>query len=302
MKKTVFLVTTQIKSFIQTYNNQLKNAYKNVTDDENSYLVLLYEDLAKNLKDKDKFVDDYIAFAEEFNLPYVFYPYYGTFNKALLKCSEGVYHPAFEVTLQSRNNEVVNIIHQISPGCLVLNVNKLKSIDFKFDQNYPTIFYLQDLVEKCYRAKLWCSNCWYLDRLNSYKDLENDTLSTVFLINNKNFSDEQKKYFETNKDCKFKDAQQFIDDFKKWLKGEDWTVDTNNSSQVKLANSNINISIPNELVKKQGDTIVEVKSDKQPEDIKINSIKPNLPNIGISTNSKAMDIVNVAVAEDKKAE
>ena len=220
MKKTVFLVTTQIKNFIQTYNNQLKNAYKDIKDDdvENHYLVLLYEDLAANLIDRDKFIEDYINLAEEFNLPYTFFPYYGLFNKVLIKCSNGLPHPVFEITLTNKNNKVIDISHQIAPGCIVLNVNMLKKIDFKFDQNYPTVFYLQDLVEKCYREKLWISNCWYIDRHESWKDLKNISNSCKFGINNKNFAAEQKKYFEFNKECKFKEANGFIEDMKKWLK------------------------------------------------------------------------------------
>lgn len=243
MKKIIFNVNTQIKNFIQTYNNQLKNAYKDIKEDinETSYLVLLYEDLAANLKDKNKFIDDYIAFAEEFQLPFTFYPYYNSFNKAMIKCSNGIPHPIFETILQKKNNMVVNFVHQISPGCIILNLNKLKTIDFKFDQNYPSIFYLQDLAEKCYRAKLWISNCWYLDRFESWKDVKNESFECKFNINVKNFQDEQKKYFEVNKDCKFKDAQPFIEDVKKWLNGEEIPVETN--IIVQNTNSDVNITV-----------------------------------------------------------
>lgn len=243
MKKTVFLVTTQIKNFIQTYNNQLKNAYKNVTDDENSYLVLINEDLKANLKDPNKFIDDYIDLAEEFNLPYTFFPYYGMFNKALIKCSEGIPHPIFDATIEKKDNKMINITHQIAPGCLVLNVNKLKSIDFKFDTNFPTMFYLQDFVEKCYRAKLWISNCWYIDRFESWKDLKVINTESKFTVNVKNFQEEQKKYFEQFKDCKYKEAQQFIDDIKKWLNGEDVPVETNTAPPVTVQNSDVNLSV-----------------------------------------------------------
>lgn len=259
MKKTVFLVTTQIKNFIQTYNNQLKNAYKNVADDENSYLVLLYEDLAKNLKDKDKFIDDYIAFAEKYDLPYTFFPYYGSFNRVMLQISHGIPHPFFDVTVTKMNDEKINVVHQIAPGCLILNVNKLKSINFKFDQNYPTLFYIQDLVEQCYRKKLWISNCWYFDRFESWKELKDETLPASFTINAKNFQDEQKKYFETFKDCKFKDPNQFMEDLKKWSAGEDIPVETNSVITVPVQNTdNISISVPEEIVKK--DVVLNVNN------------------------------------------
>lgn len=256
MKKIVFIVNTQIKNYIQTYNNQLKNIYKNIsdTDTENTYLILINEDLEKKLKNKDQFIDDYIAHAEEFNLPYTFFPYYGTFNKVMLQISPGIPHPIFEFTLEKKDNKVVNIVHQIAPGCLVLNANKLKSINFKFDQNYPSIFYLQDLAERCYRAKLWISNCWYIDRLNSWKDINNLDSTQINPINPKNFQTEQKKYFETNKDCKFKEAQPFVEDLKKWLNGEDVLVETN----ITIQNSNVNISIPQNTIK--DDKVIDINN------------------------------------------
>lgn len=259
MKKIVFIINTQIKNFIQTYNNQLKNAYKDIKDDvnENTYLIFLNEDLEKKLKDKNKFIDDYISFAEEQNLPYAFFPYYGSFNKVMTQISPGIPHPIFELEIESKQKKV-NLIHQISPGCLVLNVNKLKSINFKFDQNYSTIFYLQDFVEKCYRAKLWCSNCWYLDRLESWKDVEGLDLVQMNAINPKNFQDEQKKYFEANKDLKFKEAQQFIDDFKKWVNNEEWQVETTKAQQIAVQPSDVSISIPQNLV--ANDKVLNVNS------------------------------------------
>ena len=259
MKKIVFIIDAHIKNYIQTYNNQLKNAYKSISkeDTQNTYLILLNEDLMRKLKNKDQFIDDYIALAEEFDLPYTFFPYYGNFNKVMIQISPGIPHPIFEITLEKRNNKVINITHQIAPGCLVLNVNKLKSINFKFDQNYSAIFYLQDLVEKCYRAKLWISNCWYIDRLHSWEDVEGLDLTQSHPINPKTFQAEQKKYFETNRDLKFKEAQPFIDDFKKWLNGEEVTVETNQPPP-NVNFSDINIAIPQNLI--NNDKVLNINS------------------------------------------
>lgn len=259
MKKIVFIIDAHIKNYIQTYNNQLKNAYKSISkeDTQNTYLILLNEDLMRKLKNKDQFIDDYIALAEEFDLPYTFFPYYGNFNKVMIQISPGIPHPIFEITLEKRNNKVINITHQIAPGCLVLNVNKLKSINFKFDQNYSAIFYLQDLVEKCYRAKLWISNCWYIDRLHSWEDVEGLDLTQSHPINPKTFQAEQKKYFETNKDLKFKEAQPFIDDLKKWLNGEEVTVEIN-QPPLNVNLSDINIAIPQNLI--NNDKVLNINS------------------------------------------
>lgn len=256
MKKIIFIVNTQIKSYIQTFNNQLKNAYKNIKDDdtENTYLILLNEDLQKKLKNKDQFINNYITHAEEFDLPYTFFPYYGAFNKVMLQITPGIPHPVFELTLEEKGGGVINLVHQIAPGCLILNVNKLKKINFKFDQNFPSIFYLQDLVEKCYRAKLWISNCWYVDRLNSWKEVNDLDSTQIHPVNPKNFQQEQKRYFE-GKDYKYKEAQQFINDFKKWLKGEQIQIETQpQSPQV----PNVNISIPQNLI--QNDKVLNVNT------------------------------------------
>lgn len=271
-KKQIFNINSQIKNFIQSYNNQLKNLYKTIKDDdtENIYLVLLFEDLAKKLKDKNKFIDDYINFAEEWKLPYTFYPYYGSFNKVMIKISNGLYHPSFEAVLTSKDNKVVDITHQVSFGCLILNVNMLKKINFKFDQNYPTVFYLQDLVEKCYRAQYWISNCWFLDIHNSWEYVEGDSMDMLNPINLKNFQDEQKKYFEEHKDCKFKDAQPFIDDLKKWLKGEEVVVEINTptATNIPVQNTNISISVPNEIAPTSQNIEIKTESFDKKEEVK----------------------------------
>lgn len=291
MKKTIFMVNSQIKSLIQSFNNQLKNAYKNLNkdDNENHYLVLLNEDLAKNLKDKNKFIDDYLNFAENYNLPYTFYPYYGNFNKVMLQISPGIPHPFFNITFEKRNNEKINIVHQIAPGCLVLNINKLKSINFKFDTTYPSLFYLQDLVEKCYRAKLWISNCWYFDRFESWKDIKENTLDVLFPINQKNFQDEQKRYFEINKDCKYKDPNQIIEDIKKWINGEEIPVETSQTVQVAVKNAeNISLTVPQEMVKK--DIVLNV-----------NSLSTTAPSSTEQESQNKLSAENVIINTDEEA-
>lgn len=270
-KKQIFNINSQIKNFIQTYNNQLKNIYKTIKEDdtENTYLVLLYEDLAKNLKDKNQFIDDYIAFAEEWKLPFTFYPYYGSFNKALIKVSSGIPHPSFEAVITKKDNKVIDISHQISFGCLVLNVNILKKINFKFDQNYPTVFYLQDLAEKCYRNKLWCSNCWFLDIHNSWEYVVKDSMDMMNPINMKTFQAEQKKYFEEHKDSNFKEASAFLDDFKKWMNGEEVAVEiTSPTTNVSVQNTNINLSVPSELVANKDTIKIETESFDKKEEVK----------------------------------
>ena len=121
------------------------------------------------------------------------------------------------------------------------------------------------MVEKCYRGKLWISNCFYLDRHESWKDLKENTIECKFPVNVKNFGDEQKKYFEQFKDCKFKDAMPFIEDLKKWMNGEDVPVETQ-PPQIKVENTNVSITIPSELAEKKNETstTIEAKTETTP--------------------------------------
>lgn len=209
-KNVLVYVPSQVSSIVQMFNKHLKNRYKEINQNENFYQIFIHKDLNDNLKDSQQFFNDYISFMQKWDMPYCFFPYYTYFNRVL---PDIVNKPNPRVKLNIKDNGEYNIVNQICHGCIILNINKLKSINFLFDKDFPTIFYLQDLVQKCYENKLWLSNCWFLDRLDSWKDLKEINCKGWTFDGNK-FQEEKKKYQE--KKYQYHPVQVFIENLKKW--------------------------------------------------------------------------------------
>ena len=124
---------------------------------------------------KEDVIQAYLDLMQELDLPFTFFPYYSTFNRVLTD-SLNFINPKLMINANGKQYPVV-----IQPvyGLLILDVKKIKSINFKFDQTYPEIFYLQDLIEKCFQEKLWISNCAFIDICNSNSYLKDENLSLL---------------------------------------------------------------------------------------------------------------------------
>ena len=142
-------------------------------------------------------------------VPFVFFPYYVYFNKLLPK-ELGKPNPKFIFNI--KNNKKIDVINQPAYGFLMLDINKMKSINFNFNIEFTEIYYLQDMVEKCYQNKLWISNCFFIDRHESWKDLKKLTIDGT-LVNMKKYNEEKIKYNKLN--LQYLSPQIFIETFKR---------------------------------------------------------------------------------------
>ena len=188
------------------FNLELNKAYK---DNKQTKLTFIQTDLLSNLKNSKDFFDKYNSFMDEWDLPYAFFPYYVYFNK-LLPNELGKPNPKYIFNI--KNKKKVDVITQPAYGFLILNVKKMKSINFNFNIEYSEIYYLQDMVEKCYQNNLWISNCYFIDRHESWKDLKQLTIDGK-LVNVKKYNEEKEKYNKLN--IQYSSPQVFIETFKR---------------------------------------------------------------------------------------
>jgi thiamine pyrophosphate-dependent acetolactate synthase large subunit-like protein len=106
---------------------------------------------------------------------------------------------------------VVNVVNQPAYGLLIVNVQKLKSIDYKFPVEFSQLYYIQDLIEHCYQNKLWISNNKFIDMFESWKTVKSLRKAT-FSANMEKFNAEAEEYGK--KQINYQSAQEFIDKFK----------------------------------------------------------------------------------------
>jgi hypothetical protein len=197
------------KTIPQYFNEILTSSYSN---EKITYLTFVMQDLSEQCKDFNKFTYEYKLFLEKWNLPYVFFPYYAYFNK-LIPRFLGLPNP--KLAIKINENETINMIMSPAYGFLMLDIKKLKAINFKFNEDYTELFYIQDLIQKCFEAQLWCSNCCFIDRFNSWEDLNNVTLNG-YMINSNKFNIEKQKYDELN--ITYHSPNEFVKIFKEQYK------------------------------------------------------------------------------------
>ena len=190
-------------------NMELKKAY---TNEKLSYITFIFDDLSKKIKDQNSFVTKYKEFMKEWNLPYAFFPYYVYFNKILPNSLQRP-NPKLKVNIKGKN--AINVICAPAYGFLMLDVKKLKSIDFTFNEHYTELYYIQELIQKCYENKFWVSNCCFIDRLNSWEDLTELTLEGL-TINSEKFNAEKTEYDKQG--FKYQSIQEFLNVFKENFK------------------------------------------------------------------------------------
>lgn len=200
------------------FNEQLEKIGTNENIDTITFIQI---DLLNNLNEANKFIQAYLDLMQELDLPFTFFPYYSTFNRVLTDSLNFV-NPKLMINANGKQYPVV-----IQPvyGLLILDVKKIKSINFKFDQAYPEIFYLQDLVEKCFQEKLWISNCAFIDICNSNSYLK-DQKAKTYQINVQNFKKQQEEYNKIQR--KYAPLQEFVDTFKKYLIDKNILIGENN--------------------------------------------------------------------------
>lgn len=212
MNKIVTYYPTELneQSVPQFFNKELESAYNN---EKLTTLTFIQTDLYKQLKDVNQFITNYKEFIAEWNLPFVFFPYYAYFNKNIPQYL-ATPTPKLEIFLKNKNSKI-NMVVAPAYGFLMLDLQKLKSINFKFNEQYTELYYLQDLSQKCFENKLWISNCCYLDRFESWKDLTELTING-YMLNSERYNKEKEIY--DKQQIQYHDIQTFLNIFKETYK------------------------------------------------------------------------------------
>ena len=79
------------------FNKELEIANKN---EKITHLTFIQSDLKEQLINDTKFINDYKDFMTEYELPYIFFPYYVYFNK-LLPNEMGKPNPRLEIKIKN---------------------------------------------------------------------------------------------------------------------------------------------------------------------------------------------------------
>ena len=167
------------------FNEQMDN-YK-----DEKFIMFIFNDIFEKLKDQNVFFSEYKNLLERFDLPYAFYPYYIHFNKALKRY---ISIPNPRMRIQISGKPAFDVINQTAYGMVILNMKKIRSINFKFNELYEKCFYIQQLIEECFKNNLYFSSSWYIDVYESYKMVD-DVFKNGFKIDVKSFTEEKTKFF-----------------------------------------------------------------------------------------------------------
>lgn len=190
---------------IASFMNKYIDEYK-----DEKYIMFIFDDVLKEVKDKETLVHKYEELLTKMDLPYAFFPYYAHFNKILPNL---IGKPSPRITVKMKDGFMFDVVQEPAFCMLVLDVEKLNKIGFKFNEAYKISFYIQDIINKCFSGGLYISRAYFLDVHNSYNLFNND-FKAGFMFNAKDFLEEKKKFYEENKD----EGNEQINDFVKNLK------------------------------------------------------------------------------------
>ncbi len=189
----------------ELFNKELKIASEN---DKITHITFIQTDIFNNCKNPEKFINDYKDFMTEWDLPYIFFPYYVYFNK-LLPAELGKPNPKLELNIKKIKK--INVVCVPAYGFLILNLEKIRSINFTFNTEYSELYYIQDLIQKCFEHNLWISNCCFLDRFESWNDLKEITTNGHY-VDQEKFNKEKSVY--DAKQIQYHGVQEFLNLFK----------------------------------------------------------------------------------------
>lgn len=185
--KTISYNPNEIKD-IPAFFNKYLDEFKN-----EDYIMFIFNDINENIIDKNKFIDSYIHLMKNFDLPYTFYPYYIHFNRIFPE-SIGIPNPRAHV---QSDKGIFDIVNNPAYGVLIIDVQKINSINFRFNLKYKLSFYIQDLIHQCFVNNLWMSETYYLDVVNSFNMVKK--ITTGYTIHPINFNQEKQQFFNENK-------------------------------------------------------------------------------------------------------
>lgn len=194
----------------KTIENLSKFFNESIENNKNEkYIMFIFNDIYENVINIDEFYSKYVSLMKRFDLPFAFYPYYIHFNKALQR---HISFPSPKMNIYINNERACSVVGQVSYGMLIIDVEKLNSISFKFNEKYNLCFYLQQLIMECYKNNLYYSKSSFIDVFESYNYVTS-TFKVGHLINNDAFSAEKELFYKENK-IEDENIQEFIDRLK----------------------------------------------------------------------------------------
>lgn len=159
---------------------------------DQKYLMFIFDDIAKELKNQQDFFNRYVNLMKKFQLPFAFYPYYIHFNK-VFPTSFSV--PSAKMRFVINGQEECDVVNQTTYGMMILDVEKITSMNFKFSDKFAKCFYIQELIEECFKNQSYFSSSWFLDVPKSY-ELVNSTFKSGFVIDNEIFQKEKEEFLK----------------------------------------------------------------------------------------------------------
>lgn len=173
------------------------------------YIMFIFNDIYEQVEDINVFFNKYVELMKKFDLPYAFYPYYIHFNKTLRSYLS---MPSPRMRIRIDNNPTCDVVNQVAYGMLILDIKKLNSINFKFNENYKLCFYIQDLVETCLQNNLYYSSSFFLDVKDS-SSMVNSSFKEGYFINSNDFKQEKEKFYSEHPQSN-QEAKEFIEKLK----------------------------------------------------------------------------------------
>lgn len=216
----IIVINPNIEENIPKFLNE--SIEKNLNE---KYLMFVFNDLYEQLINKDVFFEKYCELLKEYDLPFAFYPYYIHFNK-VLSSNISLANPKMRV---SNKRLFFDVINQTSYGMLIIDIEKLKSINFKFNESYKKAFYMQELIEVCFEKKLYFSNSWFIDVFKSF-DLVKSNMKDGYKIDPKIFMEEKAKFFSVFKQTQPESGNDFIGKIREHYFSEKKNDENNNQS------------------------------------------------------------------------
>jgi len=173
---------------------------------DEKYIMFIFNDLYEHIINKEEFYEKYCNLLKTYDLPFAFYPYYIHFNKVLQGFAS---IPYTKMRCTVNNNESFDVVNQTAYGMLIIDNEKIKRINFKFNEIFKKAFYIQELIEVCFQKDLIVSNSWYMDVCKS-SEMVNDSMKNGFIIDVKNFTEEKTKFFNLFKQNQPESGNDFI--------------------------------------------------------------------------------------------
>ncbi len=194
---------------------EIKNvpAFMNKCIDEYSderFFMFIFDSVIKYVIDKEELVHKYEELLTKLDLPYAFFPYYAHFNKIL---PNNLGKPSPRISAKLKDGFAFDIVQEPTFGMLVLDMEKLKKINFRFNEEYKMSFYIQDLIKKCLDNNLYFSEAYFIDVHESHK-LFNFNFNNVFIYDRNKFVEEKQKYYNENKDHTSEQINDYVNNLK----------------------------------------------------------------------------------------